>query len=109
MERRRAKRKRLRIRVQVEPGTVATFTGDLTPTGVFLYSARVHAPGTPVRIVLRLPQGPAEARGVVRWAKRVPSALLSHVRGGMGVEFTWISAELAAFLGETAPSVRAAS
>ncbi len=108
MERRKVRRKRLRVRVHVEPGAVATFTGDVTEGGVFVYSARVLEPGTRVRVVVRLPQGPTEARGVVRWAKRVPGSFLAHVRGGMGIEFTWVSPELAAFLGEAAPLCRAA-
>ncbi len=108
MERRGVRRKRLRVRVQVEPGAVATYTGDVTQGGVFVYSARVHEPGTKVRVVVRLPQGPAEAQGVVRWAKRVPTAFMAHVRGGMGIEFTWVSPGLREFLAGKADPARAA-
>jgi len=103
MERRGVRRKRLRVRVHVEPGAVATYTGDVTAGGAFVHSARVHEPGTRVRVVVRLPEGPAEAHDVVRWARRVPTSFLPHVRGGMGIEFTWVSPELQEFLASKAP------
>ncbi|MHB8763816.1 MAG: PilZ domain-containing protein [Deferrisomatales bacterium] len=100
MERRRGRRKRVRIRVHLEPGGVTSMTGDVSPGGVFLYSARVHRPGSSVRLLLHLPDGrEGEAEGVVAWARRVPPEFLSHVRGGMGVQFTWLSPELSAYFG----------
>jgi hypothetical protein len=99
-ERRRAQRRRRRLRVSLEPGSVTSVTGDLSSGGIFVHSARILHPGTEVRVVVQLPQGLARAEGVVRWAKRVPTQLLGHVRGGIGIEFTWVSAELAAFLSD---------
>ncbi len=107
MDRRREKRRRQRLRVLVEPGAVMSVTGDLSPGGVFVHSARIYAPGTPVSLRFALPSGHAEARGVVRWAKRVPVSLMGHVRGGMGVQFTWVSLELHAFLVAARRPVRA--
>ncbi|GAB4268983.1 MAG: PilZ domain-containing protein [Deferrisomatales bacterium] len=108
MDRRARRRRRTRLRINVDPGGVSSFTGDLSPGGVFVYAARVHRPGTAVRLVLRLPAGAAGAEGVVRWAKRVPAPLLNHIRGGMGIEFTWVSPELEAFLGGESGLSRAA-
>jgi len=98
MERRKIRRKRIRFRISLDPGAWTAFTGDLTPGGLFVSSARVHPPGTRVRLVVRLPDGDAHGEGVVRWAKRVPAAFLSHVRGGMGIQFTGLSPALQAFL-----------
>lgn len=109
MDRRRNRRKKHRLSVRLEPGSVSSVTGDLTPEGLFVYSARVHKPGTRVRVVLRLAAGAdAEAHGVVRWARRVPTQFLAHVRGGMGIEFTWISPELQAYLEAEGEVTRAA-
>jgi hypothetical protein len=88
------------MRVSLEPGSVTSVTGDLSLGGIFVHSARVLKPGTQVRVVVQLPMGPARAEGVVRWAKRVPPQFLGHVRGGMGLEFTWCSPELEAFLND---------
>lgn len=88
------------MRVSLEPGSVTSVTGDLSPGGIFVHSARILDPGTRVRVVIQLPHGLARAEGVVRWAKRVPAQLLGHVRGGVGIEFTWLSPELAAFLSD---------
>jgi hypothetical protein len=96
------------VRVSVEPGSVTSLTGDVGPGGIFVRSARVLRPGTPVRIVVQLPGGLAKAAGVVRWAKRIPVQFLSHVRGGMGIEFTWRSPELEAFLDDAAEPMRQA-
>lgn len=98
MNRRRQPRTRQRLRVRVEPGTINTVTGDLSPGGAFVYSHRMLQPGTRVRFEVELPGGVAEAEGVVRWARRVPPHLSSVARGGMGIEFTRLSDELRAHL-----------
>lgn len=98
MNRRKQARTRHRLRVRVEPGTISTVTGDLSPGGVFVYSHRMLQPGTRVRFEIELPGGVAEAEGVVRWAKRVPPHLSGVARGGMGIEFTRVSDELHAHL-----------
>lgn len=71
--------------------------------GAFIHSHRILKPGTAVRFEIELPAGTAEAEGVVRWAKRVPAHLSSLVRSGMGVEFTWVSEELRAYLDAGCP------
>lgn len=100
MDRRDNRRHRVRLSLRMQPGDVASSTGDLSVSGVFVRSARVLAPGTVVRLVVNTPAGPAWAEGVVRWAKRVPPHLLAHVHGGMGVELTRVSPELRDYLGE---------
>lgn len=109
MEKRRSRRHRVRIGVRVEPGLLASSTADVSATGLFLRSARVLAPGTPVSLALLTPFGPAWAEGVVRWGKRVPQGLLPYTRGGIGIEFTRLSPELARYLqglsGEVVASV----
>ena len=87
----------------MEPGRITSYTGDLSRGGVFVYSTRVHRPGTRVRVVLRTPNGPLPVTGVVRWAKRVPAHFLQHVRGGMGVEFTDLTPELQLYLEQALP------
>jgi hypothetical protein len=92
----------------MEPGGITSITGDVGPGGVFLFSARVHKPGTRVRLVVRTPGGLADAHGIVRWARRVPGQLMAHARGGMGIEFTWISSNLRAYLTEIEAPVQLA-
>jgi len=100
MNRRETSRSRRRLRVRLEPGTINSVTGDLGAGGAFVYSHRVLKPGTALRFQVQLPDGKAEAEGIVRWAKRVPSQLTAVARGGMGIEFTWVSDELRAYLEE---------
>jgi hypothetical protein len=103
MNRRRGHRKRTRISIAMDPGSLTSYSGDLSCSGVFVYATRVHRPGTRVRVVLRTPAGPVAVPGVVRWAKRVPPQFLQQVRGGMGVEFTEFPPELLAFLDAALP------
>jgi len=98
MNKREHHRSRHRLRVRLEPGTIHSMTGDVSPGGVFVYSHRLLKPGTVVSFHVELPEGMAEAEGVVRWAKRVPPQLTSVARGGMGVEFTRVSEKLQAYL-----------
>ncbi len=101
MERRRSRRKRTRLSVRLDPGAVSSLTMDLTAGGLFVRTSRVYRPGTRLRLTLRLPEGEAEAEGVVRWAKRVPVQLMAHVKGGMGIQFTWTCPVLTAYLERT--------
>lgn len=77
-----------------EPGAIRAYTADVSPGGMFIVCAKVFPPGTRVRLMVRSKEVLALGVGVVRWAKRVPPGLLQSVKGGMGVEFTWISPEL---------------
>ena len=87
MEKRRLRRKRVRLRVNMEPGGVTSMTGDLTEGGLFMYSARVHKPGTRVHLVVRLPgQLSAEASGVVTWSgKRYGYGKMVEINHGNGL------------------------
>ena len=100
MNRRKGRRKRTRVPIGMEPGGITSYSGDLSCNGLFIYSARVHRPGTRVRVVLRTPGGTLSVAGVVRWAKRVPTQYLQHIKGGMGIEFTEFPPELLAYLDE---------
>ncbi len=100
MEKRAKNRKKIRLSVQAEPGSIRAYTADVSPTGLFLVSAKVFKPGTRLRLIVRTDEGAALGVGVVRWAKRVPPSLLRTTRGGMGVEFTWVSPELRKVLNE---------
>jgi hypothetical protein len=84
--------------VQAEPGALRGFTADVSHGGLFFVTARVFKPGTRVRLMVRTPDGVALGVGVVRWAKQVPPTLIQVAKGGMGIEFTWISPELQALL-----------
>ena len=106
MERRRNHRKRARLRVRLEPGKVSSLTADVTRDGVFVQAARVHRPGTRVRLVVRIPTGEARAEGVVRWARRVPGAFMAHLRGGMGIQLDRMDPALEAYLDELAAPAR---
>lgn len=103
MNRREHRRTRQRLRVRLDPGTIHSMTGDISAGGVFVYSQRLLKPGTAVRFEIELPDGTAWAEGVVRWAKRVPPQFAAVARGGIGVEFTWVSDELRAYLDEGRP------
>lgn len=94
MEKRDNKRKKLRLLVQADPGAFRAVTADISKTGMFLVSTKTFAPGTKVRLTIKTNDGVALGVGVVRWAKRVPQVLIRHARGGMGIEFTWVSPEL---------------
>ena len=103
MEKRRAERRRLRVPVRLEPGGLTSSTGDLSTSGLFIRTARVFRPGSRVQIILITPEGPLSGWGVVRWAKRVPSDLLLHLKGGMGIELTGACPELRDYLDDLFP------
>jgi len=96
--RRRVERHRVRVLTAVEPGGMQTVAEDASASGLFLRCSRVHPPGVAVDLLLSLPTGPARSRGLVRWARRVPVRLRTHVRGGMGIQFIKVSKELHEFL-----------
>jgi len=98
MEKRDNRRKRIRVTLSAEPGSIRAFTGDLSYNGLFVVSAKVLPPGTRIRLQVHTKEGVALGVGVVRWARRVPMEVMRDIKGGMGVEFTWISAELKKFI-----------
>jgi len=90
----------------MEPGKIQTVTGDLGPGGVFVHSDYPLAPGTLVRLEIELPDGTAEAEGVVRWAKKAAASQLDVIGGrGFGVQFTQVSDELRSYLDTDRPIV----
>jgi hypothetical protein len=103
MEKRDIKRKRVRLSLRAEPGNIKAYSGDLSETGIFIITTKVLRPGTRLRIIVNVDDGSALGVGIVRWAKRVPSQLIRNVgvKGGMGVEFTWVSTELRELINES--------
>lgn len=97
-EKRDTRRRKVRLIVQTDPGSFRAVTVDISMTGLFLLTSKPQTPGTKVRLTFNTPSGLALGAGVVRWSKRVPPALLQHSKGGMGIEFTWISEELQIYL-----------
>ncbi len=63
------------------------FTGDVSPTGIFIRSSTVFEPGTFLAIELTLPNDRVLIlSGRVMWAKRVPPNLARFVKkNGMGI------------------------
>ena len=99
MHRREHRRTRQWLRVRMEPGTIQTVTGNLGPGGVFVHSDYLLEPGTVVQPEVELPDGTAEAEGVVRGAKKAAASPLDVVGGrGFGVQFTRVSDELRSYL-----------
>lgn len=88
------RRKRLRLTLVAEPGSIRAYTGDVSSGGLFIVSTKVLPPGTRVRLKIQTEEGPALGIGTVKWAKRVPTQLIRDSKGGMGIEFTWLSPEL---------------
>jgi hypothetical protein len=101
MDQRDKRRKKIRLLVQAEPGSIRAFTADVSAGGLFLVSTKVLKPGTRIRLLVRGGEEIALGVGVVRWAKRVPPHLIRTTRGGMGIEFTWVSPELRKVLDDT--------
>ena len=82
----RAKR-RLMCRYGVDKADKTGFTMNLSPTGVFIKTNSVFAPGTTLHIELRFPERNFEMWGRVVWAKKVPPQLAHIMDCGMGVCF----------------------
>jgi hypothetical protein len=81
-------RKRLQVKFGIGTPTRLGFTEDFSNGGVFIKTTFIHPPQTVLRVELQTPMGEiVEAEAMVRWAKRVPPALLRTVKGGMGVRF----------------------
>lgn len=98
MDKRNLERKRIRVTLNAEPGTIKAFTGDVSRGGLFIVTTRVLPIGTRVRLVIQTDEGTALGVGTVRWAKRVPRELIRDAKGGMGIEFVWVSPELKNFI-----------
>jgi hypothetical protein len=91
MERRGFARSRRRFLVEFDlEGTVCTgFTNDVSPTGIFIRSVRLPAPGTLLTASLHLPEGRRIAvRGRVVRSHRVPTALSRLIPSGFSIRLS---------------------
>jgi len=63
------------------------FTGDVSPTGIFIKTNAVFEPGALLSIELTLPNDRVvNLNGRVMWAKRVPPNLMRFIKkSGMGI------------------------
>lgn len=86
--------------MSAEPGSIKAYTGDVSHGGLFIVTTKVLPPGTRVRLNVQSKEGPALGVGVVKWAKRVPTMIIRDAKGGMGIEFTWMSSELKKLIDE---------
>ena len=98
-----------RVRLEAEVSLVSEsnffvgLTRNLSSGGLFVATLRRIPVGTPVDVVLTLPDGPLETQGRVRWARE-----LTEVAGpGIGIEFDALSERdgrrIEAFCAERAP------
>jgi uncharacterized protein (TIGR02266 family) len=98
-----------RVRVEAEVSLVSQsnffvgLTRNLSNGGLFVATLRRLPVGTPVDVVLALPDGPLETQGRVRWARE-----LTEVAGpGIGIKFDALSEQdgrrIEAFCAERAP------
>ena len=103
MEQRGKPLKRFRRRVEVRYGPAgpvsAGYSGNISESGIMIRTTRVFAPGTILKLELKLPDTTVKLRGVVRWAREGGVQLLPTGKVGMGVKFVDpLPPELAAIL-----------
>lgn len=79
--------KRVQVRYGEEAPTRAAFTGDISENGFFIRTALISAPRSILQIELTTQdRASILLEGEVRWAKKVPAALVRSVaKGGMGI------------------------
>jgi len=93
-----------RVEFTTKSGSYVAYTRDLSTRGLFLKSPRPFAPGTPLRLVIHLPERrrdaaspkapPVEVQGEVRRSLRPAAG--SHLLPGVGVRFVDPPAEAVA-------------
>jgi hypothetical protein len=93
--------RRLRRRFEViygEPGgpRFTGYSGNVSTSGLMIRSVRVFGEGVVLDMELKLPDGPVQLKGRVRWARQGSVQMLSTGRIGMGVVFVNPSPELIA-------------
>jgi curved DNA-binding protein CbpA len=112
MEKRKLARipKRLSVRFGTSQLQHAGFTEDLSPEGMFIKSQVVFKPGTPLLIEVKLSQSKVVSlKGVVKWAKSVPPALIRYTKkAGFGVHLEEIPELYVQFLTESNSGARVA-
>ncbi len=79
-------RKRIPLRYGTDAPNKVAFTDDVTREGLFVRSSLVAAPGTRLILEMTPPEGKIVLVAEVRWAKNIPPALLSKLKGGMGLK-----------------------
>jgi len=88
MNKREQQRKRIHLTVRFgaeRPDKLGLIT-DVSAHGVYVSTNAVLPPGSTVRLQIQLPGGDQlSVQGRVMRARRVPSALLTSLRGGMGI------------------------
>ena len=87
-------RKRLQLRFGENGPAHMAFTEDISESGLFIRTSRVYPPNTNLEIELLSIEDDelVNMKGVVMWAKAVPSALLRTAKkSGMGVKITNIT------------------
>jgi hypothetical protein len=90
-ERRTFARKKRRFLVEfvLEGSSYTGFTYDVSPSGIFVRSARLPAPGASLTASLHLPEGKRIAvRGKVVRAFRVPAALSRLIPSGFSMRLS---------------------
>jgi PilZ domain-containing protein len=79
-------RRRTSVRYGTDQVMFLGYTLEMGDKGMFLQGNQLFPPGTLLNLDLETPDGPASARGVVRWVKEVPPVFRRSMRGGMGIE-----------------------
>jgi hypothetical protein len=80
------KKRRFLVEFDLRGASCTGFTYDVSPTGIFVRSARLPEPGTQLRAQLHVPEGrKIDVRGKVVRSFRVPSALSRVVPSGFSI------------------------
>ena len=76
------------------------FTGDVSPTGIFIKTSNVFEPGTLLNIELTLPNNRiVSVQGHVVWARRIPPNLIRFIKkSGMGIHLAQIPEDYRHFI-----------
>jgi Tfp pilus assembly protein PilZ len=84
--------KRLFVRFGKDLPEHIGFTGDISPTGIFIKTNKVFEPGTLLTIELTLPDNRIlSVNGHVVWARRIPPNLIRFIKkSGMGIHLAQI-------------------
>ncbi len=99
-ERRKTPRKRLRLPVQfgINELNLRGFTKDISPSGVAIKTNRPLPPGTELLMSIDLDGELLLSRGEVKWARKVPPALINYTDCGMEIKFNSFNKRFLKFL-----------
>jgi len=94
-------RRHIRINTVIAPGQTRAFTGDISISGMLIYSPVPLRVGEVVELTIQTDSGRAYAGGVVRWSHKPHfSQNMLEDTANMGVQFTWVSLKLRNLLEE---------